>query len=133
MKILTFVMLAVCWIAVHALQFPASALDTDQPVVIGSLAELPPRSYSITKLPSELLDDAQAFAELALQFERDLLDDLERYRFDDRSATRRYYQTLARLAMIDGRFDLALERIEQARAYVATLFASGPASVSEKK
>lgn len=117
MKKHAFYLLATFWLAGLAWAISAPALATDQPVVIGSLAELPPRSYAIDRPPSELLDDAQAFAELARQLERDLLDDLKRYRFEDRSATRRYYQTLARLAMLDDRFDLALERIEQARAY----------------
>ena len=107
----------IVWLTLLPATVPASEGATDPPALIGSLAELPPRSYVIARPPSELLDDEQAFAELARQFEQDLLDDLERYRFEDRSATRRYYQTLARLAMLDGRFDLALERIEQARAF----------------
>ncbi len=90
---------------------------TDRPTVIRSLDELPPRSYVIDRAPSELLDDREAFAGLAVALERDLLDDLDRYRFEDRSLTRRYYQTLAHLAMLDGRYELALDRIERARAY----------------
>jgi uncharacterized protein (DUF885 family) len=117
MRMIPSTLLAACWLAIQLAAIPASTLTADQPVVIGSLTELPPRSYAIDRPPSELLDDPQAFAELARQFEQDLLDDLKRYRFEDRSATRRYYQTLARLAMLDGRFELALERIEHARAY----------------
>jgi hypothetical protein len=90
---------------------------TDRPTVIRNLDELPPRSYVIDRAPSELLDDPEAFAGLAAAFEQDLLDDLDRYRFEDRSLTRRYYQTLAHLAMLDERYEVALDRIERARAY----------------
>lgn len=98
-------------IFVHAQQ------NSDERTPIGSADELPARSYSIDAKPSQLLDDPAAFARLAEQLERDLLDDLNRYRFEDRSETRRYYQTLAHLAMLDGRYEQALERIEQARAH----------------
>ena len=92
-------------------------LCADERQLITSADELPVRSYTVGAAPSALLDDDEALLALAHQLERDLLDDLQHYRFEDRSETRRYYQTLAFIAMLDGRDDQALERFDAARDY----------------
>jgi hypothetical protein len=85
-------------------------------IVVTSLDQLPQHTYPIEGTASELFADREAFVGFAAAVGRDVEADLARYELDDASTLKGWYGTLANVAMLEGRWDDALDYMRRSRA-----------------
>jgi subtilisin family serine protease len=85
-------------------------------IKITSLDQLPQHTYPIEGTASGLLQDDAAFATFAKQVRLDLESDLATYDLQDAATLRGWYGTLASLAMLDGRWDEAVDYLDRSTA-----------------
>jgi subtilisin family serine protease len=84
-------------------------------IKIETLDQLPRHTYELEGSVSALLKSDEQFAEFAAKVRADIESDLEKYQIDDAATLQRFYRTLLALDMIEGRFNSALQRVEQIR------------------
>lgn len=82
---------------------------------ITRLDDLPRHTYQLTMKVSELLANDEAFPAFAADVRRDIEGDLLKYEIVDVATLKRLYQTLARLDLLEGRDDQALQWTERIR------------------
>lgn len=92
-----------------------SEVATEDRIIVRSHAELPAFSYTLTKPPSELIDDAVAFDSFAAQVGENLATLLAGLDIQDPSALAGVYPTLRNLALLRGDADAALAHSETIR------------------
>ena len=83
---------------------PAVVLAADK-IQIEKLDDLPRHTYRIDVPAVALLDDDEALMKLALEVQRDLLADLEKYEISDPTTLRSYYGSLGVVALLEERWD----------------------------
>lgn len=71
---------------------------------ITKVSDLPPHVYTIQGKPSEVVQDPKATLALATQVEKDLKADLDHYDIQDKTALKRFYGSLATIALLKGDF-----------------------------
>jgi subtilisin family serine protease len=94
----------------------ASGPAPKQKIKIESLDDLPRHAYPIKGSVSELLESDAEFAAFAAQVRADVESDLATYEINDAATLQGFYGTLLALDMLDGRYDAALQRVEQIAA-----------------
>lgn len=93
---------------------PVLAADPLPPTAkleLKKLSDLPPHTYTIQGKPSEFIQNPKAVLELALAVEKDLQADLDKFDIQDKTTLKRFYGSLATIAMLKGDADGARKHL----------------------
>src|SRR5215207_8108670 len=93
----------------------ASSLAAHKPVVTRA-DQLPVHTYAVSKPASKRVRDDTAMLSLAGALRRDLESDLQTYDIQDVTTRRNAFDALARIALLEGRYDDALRNTDSVRA-----------------
>ena len=102
-------------LAVVAAGAPSVALAADKPK-IESAAQLPRQTYTLSKRPSEFIEDAAAVAALARRLDSDVAALLAQYDIQDRSTLEGLYGVRLQVALLENRWADARTLLEQTAA-----------------
>jgi len=89
--------------------------QTSTKIKITSLDQLPQHTYKLDMPPSELIQNKPAFTAFAKRVRLDLESDLATYDVKDAATLKGWYGTLANLALLDGRWDEALDYLNRSQ------------------
>jgi subtilisin family serine protease len=108
-------LMVVLLLAAPRLAVPVQLLAQDR-IPVTKAEDLPRHTYPVPETAARLLEEDAQFAALAARLAADLRGDLDRYDIRDRATLKQFYSTLGSLALLDGRYDVALAYADSVRA-----------------
>ncbi len=112
-----WIMTVACLAAAAWVIGPAAAAE-DQPrakTKITKLDDLPQHTYPVKGKVSELVKSAEWIAELGKKVRANVEADLAKYEIDDATTLQEMYGKLLAIDLLEGKYDAAINRIEQIR------------------